>query len=233
MSKTAQVPVIIRKTVSEISTPQGNVQLENYKFVDVRCDHRDKVHVGDRITIAAGKKIPIGTEAIVKGVGRNKFENEAGKNPCLLLILDDESEVWTTGNNCINLTEVKNSVDGEIRKFNALELFNCKLKEEGYESSDPVWYFEGEPGESNICKATAYLTDHGYSLLKDSSGKNYFKVVNDEYAMILDDWKTNTYVFLVIKSKYAPGNLVKLVNTLSGSKDSSLKDSITEYNNYN
>ena len=82
------------------------------------------------------------------------------------------------------------------------------LEKEGYVSDGPVWYFEGEPGKSQIVKAGRHLTDYGLSIAKKDDGSLYFKEVGDEYVMILDDWRSDTYPFLVMKKEYKSGNCV-------------------------
>lgn len=209
MANATKIPMIIRKYTSEVETPQGKVELVRYRKVNTRCLHKDDVHVGDKIRIIAGKKIPLGTEAAVIYVGRNKFETEEGANPCILLKYEDGTEVWTTGNNCCNITTL--GVENEIREVDEFEFCNFDLEKAGYVSNDCVWYFEGEPGKSNIVFATANITDHGYSIAKEKgTDKAYFKDTGNCYAMVISDWHTNTFSLLVIKKVYVPGNCVAL-----------------------
>lgn len=83
---------------------------------------------GDTLQVIAGKKLPIGTVGVVKYCGPNKYGRTVksqltGKvyheNPVILLTLPDDSEVWTTGNNCINITH--KGVDG-IHEFDSEDL---------------------------------------------------------------------------------------------------------------
>lgn len=203
--KKAKLPVIIKKEITTIKTPQGTVNLTGYSKCSLVCDRKSEVKVGDKVKIFAGKKIPLGTEAVVKVVGRNKYESNPDWNPCLLLTIGNE-EIWTTGKNCYKLGET--GVEGKIRELDEIEFCSLDLKREGYVSDGPVWYFEGEPGKSQIVRAGLHLSDYGLSIAKKDDDTLYFKEVGDEYVMILDDWRSDTYPFLVMKKEYKPGNCV-------------------------
>lgn len=204
--KKAKLPIIIQKEVSTFKTPQGDISLNRYRKVSLVCESKSNVKVGDRVKVFAGKKIPLGTEAVIKAVGRNKYENNPDNNPCLLLTIGENQDVWTTGKNCYKLGET--GIEGKIRELDEIELCSLDLKKEGYVSDSPVWYFEGVPGESQIVEANVACSDYGLSIAKDASGKKLFKEVGDEYVMVLDDWRSDTYPFLVMKKEYKSGNCV-------------------------
>lgn len=204
--KKAKLPYIIKNDVQIIHTPQGDVPLNHYRKVSLVCNNRQTVKAGDKVKVFAGKKIPLGTEATIKAIGRNKYENNPDNNPCLLLTIG-ENEVWTTGKNCYRLDD--KGIEGKIRELDEIEVCSLDLSKEGYVSDKPLWYFQGKPGESQIIEANVLYSDHGLSIATDkSTGQKLFKEVGDEYVMVLDDWRSDTYPFLVMKKEYKPGNCV-------------------------
>lgn len=205
--KKAKLPIIIKKDVQIIHTPQGDVPLNHYRKESLVCSNRQTVKVGDKVKVFAGKKIPVGTEATVKAIGRNKYENDPDNNPCLLLTIGENNDVWTTGKNCYRLDD--KGIEGKIRELDEIELCSLDLSKEGYVSDKPIWYFEGVPGESRIVETNVLYSDFGLSIATDKcTGKKLFKEVGDEYVMVLDDWRSDTYPFLVMKKEYKPGNCV-------------------------
>lgn len=196
------------KKTWEVNTTQGKVTMNKFTVDSPSCYRRIYANVGDRVKVVAGKKIPKDTVATIKYVKDNPFEHVQDSltgeyyNPSVLLRLDNGEEVWTSGKNLVNV-KPDSAIAGPF-EFDSLEEATKTLgASKEYYSTSPFWHIT-EDGK--IHHETAGLSDHGMSI-KES------KEVGDEIVMILDDWRSDTYPFLVIKKEFKPGNTVKYVRT--------------------
>lgn len=230
----ANAVVFVKKTHRKDS-PVGEIVLNDYDVLHLWCDTDDNVNEGDRIRIVKGRKHPIGTEGTVVRVCMNQYEGSfncplSGRkifiNPSLNVELDNGSKIWVTGENCYNLTSESRSIDGKIHKSGEYP------SDFGFVSDKGFWYL-GE--KKKVVLVTSLMSDYGMSIYE-----NYFTETADEYVMILDDWRSDTYPFLVIKKEIKSGNEViyhrngrdKRHTDMWDAEGTGLGESIKEYNSY-
>lgn len=208
-------------------------EMISYKKVSLHCGTDYDLLVGDKIRIVKGRKYPIGTEGIVLKIRENQygrtFRNAlTGKqqlsNPCLLVELDNGEQIWTVGDNCWNLSNIEKSVNQEVY-FEDFE-----LEEKGFVSDKPMWMFNEK--ENKPVKYTTYITDYGLSIYE-----NYFKEFENEYAMVIDDCRSDTFSFLVFSKEIKPDN--EVINKCTGVSRkftdmdiTGLSDAIDNFNKY-
>lgn len=256
MAKNSKLYFRLSKLSSTVSTPYGEVDFSEYKLIDLSTSRLEEdasynagVKKGDRIRIIKGRKNPIGTEGTVKWAGPNRFGysfNDAltGRlvhcNPSILLTLDDGSEVWTTGDNCINITNT--GLKGII-EFNSEEEENAARKalnrdpEYNTDSGD-VWYKSNCGSREEICR-TGYslwgLSTKSFSIYHHL-GEKLYKETETEVMAVIDDFATDTYKFVRFSKKAEHNNMTAYVST--GTKrdmddmwrgDTGLADAIKAY----
>lgn len=216
---------IVYKEVYNVSTTYGNVDFVRHVLKNISCEELEMsilypgVRKGDKIRIIKGRKNPIGTEGIVKWTGPNQFGytfNDAltGRtihcNPSILLTLEDGSEVWTTGNNCINISH--EGLEG-ILEFNSekeyeayREVINNKYKEEG----GTVWQFaHDEIVKTGFGYGSVYSKSYG---IKYWEGERLFKETDSEVFAVIDDFVTDTYKFVRFSKEAKHDNLIDIVD---------------------
>lgn len=122
-------------------------------------------------------------------------------NPSIRLTLEDGSEIWTCGNNCINLSL------GEPQIFDNKEESDVweKTVRKGY--GKDVWYFSGK----DIIKAGNTL----WGLGSKSYGiyKGMIKEGETEVAAVIDDFSTDRYMFVKFSKEAKQGNEIEYVST--------------------
>lgn len=203
--KINRIPFIIEKLQREITTSQGNVLLQGYAKVDLRCEKRSSINVGDAVKVFSGKKVPIGTEATVKAVTRNKYEINPENNPCILLSIPNEADVWTTGKNCYKLHKL--GIENKIRELDEFEFYSLDLSKEGYSSDKPVWFFKKNT-ESNILNCASLETVNEYIVAKNDEGKRLLKEDNENYTAVVYDKFSENYSLVTFGKKPVAGNTV-------------------------
>ena len=230
-----ETAVVFVKKIHGHSTPAGDVHITEYDSVWLQCSTSEEVNVGDRIRIEKGRKYPVGTEGIVMKICNNQFAHnfrsaltgrEIKDNPCLNVQLDNGELIWVVGENCLNLTSLSKSIDGKI--YTKAD----NPGDYGYVSDSGCWYLDYKQRPVHI---TSYLTDYGMSIYE-----NYFTETEDEYVMVLDDWRSDTYPFLVIKKEIKSGNQViyhrngrdKRFTDMWDAEGTGLSESIKEYEEY-
>ena len=223
------------KKIHSCNSPVGEIKLTEYDSVSLQCSTGDDVCVGDRIRIEKGRKYSIGTEGVVVRVCENQYAGtfrsaltgrEILDNPSLKVQLADETTIWVVGENCLNLSRLERSIDGKVyRKGQYPSDF-------GYISDAGFWYLDEKKRPVLV---DGIFADHGMSIYE-----NYFTETEDEYVMILDDWRSDTYPFLVIKKEIKSGNAViyhrngcdKRFTDMWDAEGTGLGDSIKEYKEY-
>lgn len=207
---------VAKKFEDTIYTPYGEVLFSQVRPIDVSCDELESsrwqsgVSKGDRVRIVAGRKNPIGTEGTVKWCGVNNYGSsyhsaldgkEFHLNPSIRLTLDDGSEVWTCGNNCINLS------------FGEPQVFENKEESKAWEETvrtfyeDDVWYLNGK----DVVKAGNTL----WGLGSQSYGiyQGMLKEGEKEVAAVIDDFSTDRYMFVKFSKEAKHGNEIEYVST--------------------
>ena len=227
--------VVFVKKIHCCYSPVGEIKLVDYDSVWLQCSTDDEVNVGDRIRIEKGRKYPIGTEGTVIRVCVNKFAGtfkealtgrEVMDNPALNVELDDGTTIWTVGENCLNLTSLSKSIDGKVYKKGQYPSDFGNIGDKGF------WYLDEKKRPVHVM---GIMSDYGMSIYE-----NYFTETADEYVMILDDWRSDTYPFLVIKKEVKSGNEVvyhrngidKRFTDMWDAEGTGLGKSIREYEEY-
>ncbi len=227
--------VVFVKRVNSCNSPAGEIKIVDYITQHLQCRTDHYVNVGDRIRIVKGRKYPIGTEGTVVRICDNQYSRNCccaltGEqilvNPCLNVELDDGSSIWTVGDNCYNLTSESKSIDGKIHK-------NGEYPSDfGFVSDTGFWYIDEKKRPVWV---DGLFADHGMSIYE-----NYFTETADEYVMVLDDWRSDTYPFLVIKKEIKVGNEVvyhrngvdKRFTDMWDAEGTGLGESIKQYKEY-
>lgn len=207
---------VSKKVESVVSTVYGPVEFSKVVPIDVSCDelepstYHSGVSKNDRLRIVKGRKYPIGTEGTVKAAVPNRFGstfNDAltGRlvhlNPSILLVLDDGSEIWTCGDNCINLKQ------GEPAVFTNEEDVNNWEKENTTSYGQAVWYFDGRE-VIKVGNSFYGLSSTGYGVYQ-----KMIKEGENEVAAVIDDFSTDRYMFVKFTKEAKQGNAVQLVST--------------------
>ena len=200
MATVGKVPVIIKNKTRLITTPMGEVSLNEFRKVNIRCENRKDVNVGDRVRIIAGKKLELGTEATVKAIGRNKFEIVPGNNPCLLLIPDNaETEIWITGKNCCNISDL--GIENKIRELDEFEMCGLNLEAEGLISAKDIWYLEDS--DRILVHSSIDGSDVKFAVeAVKRSAKNF--------AVIAKDFSKEEYIYVVLPNDLKANNCQQL-----------------------
>lgn len=207
----------VAKTFEDtIHTPYGEIPVSETRPMDVLCDELETsrfhsgVNKGDRLRIIAGWKNPIGTEGTVKWCGVNNYGSSftdalTGKtvhlNPSIRLTLDDGSEIWTCGNNCINLSLGEPQIFDNKEESDAWE----KTVRKGY--GRDVWYFSDR---SIVCAGNTLwgLGSKSYGIYK-----GMIKEGETEVAAVIDDFSTDRYMFVKFSKEAKQGNEIEYVST--------------------
>lgn len=204
---------IIKKTTHNYY----GVDFSRVDAVDISCKCLENtlsyigVKKGDRVRIVSGRKYPIGTEGTVKYAGINKFGSEHTQaitgnvyhfNPSILLTLDDGSEIWTCGNNCINITGPE-----EIHEFNSEEEANNWQREIDSQRTKDYWVYKDDCVQQVGWKFGG-LGSQGFAV-----HKGMIKETEDEVVAVLDDFRYDVYYFVRFSKKVEAGNLIQMVDT--------------------
>lgn len=208
-------------------------EMISYKKVSLHCGTDYDLLVGDKIRIVKGRKHPIGTEGVVLKIRENQYGRTfrcalTGKehlsNPCLLVELDNGERIWTVGDNCWNLSNIEKSVNQEIY-FEDFE-----LEEKGFISDKPMWMFNEK--ENKPVQYTTWIADYGLSVYE-----NCFREFDDRFAMVVYDWRSDTYSFLVFSKEIKPNN--EIINKSTGVSIkftdmdiSGMNDAVDNFNGY-
>jgi len=171
---------------------------------------------GDRVRVVKGRKIPVGTEATVKGISTRYsdtfYSSVTGEhihyNPSLLLILDDGSEVWTSGKNCINITDT--GLEGILELNPSEEDATRKaLRERDNNDRGAVWYKDTD----GMIYCTSLTSFWGFSTKSYSVYQDYIKETENEIVAVIDDFVTDTYKCVRFSKNVEHNNLVEIVDT--------------------
>ena len=230
MAKSNKLYFKLLKLSHTIDTAYGEVNFSEYKLIDLSTyrlegDERHNIGVkeGNRVRVVKGRKLPIGTEGTVKWCGPNNFGysfNDAltGRlihlNPSILLTLDDGSEVWTNGRNCINITNTEPKDVLEFSSDEELEAAREELrkKKDYYKDYNDVWY---KTANGEICR-TGYsiwgLCSKSFSVYH-YLGKACIEETEKEVAAVIDDFATDTYMFVRFSKEAKHNNLIEIVST--------------------
>lgn len=207
---------IVEKTVFSIK----NTEMLQYlvKTLDISTLEKSftkiGVKVGDKVRIVSGRKNPIGTEGIVSWCGENKFADTFTseltgqiyhENPSIRLKLENGTEVWTTGNNCINISSKGEVGIQTFEDREAFETWRESIKE-NFKSSKPMYSFE----DNEIIERRLQFGDlysKSYSIYED-----YIHVYKDRIAAIVYDFVFDIYIFIAFDSNLKPGNIIEYVS---------------------
>lgn len=171
---------------------------------------------GKTVVVVAGRKIAKGTEVTVKrfmeskyGQSRKSLWDGRLMNPAVLVELPDGTTTWTQGQNLALRLE---DIPGYVATIKAKDekAANDEMTKNFEDVLGKVYYFDdGEVGGTINCK-TFGLLDSGTSVCT-WGGKRYFADCGDVWAMVQDDWRTDTYQFLAFTKEPKLNNCVAYV----------------------
>lgn len=224
MKKTESIKSFyVFKNTRKVDTEQGPVELEIFTVSNPSCYYNEYAQIGDKVKFVAGKKVPKGTEGVVKYTKPNLFEHQQDPltgeyfNPSVLLTLNDGTEVWTSGKNLVN-TSPKNSIAGPFYFTTEDEAAIELSKKPEFKTSETFWHVKN----SKIFHELPRSTDAGFEIQDRKDFEN-------EIAFVLKDTRTLGYSFLVIKKVYKPGNTILFERNTSKSNYSDVKKTFDDY----
>lgn len=192
MSK--KVYSIVVKREWDIDTRDGKVHFVEHVAKPINCYKVSDVTRGDPVRVVAGKKVPIGTEGIVKTVCINKYSSDVTHNPSVFITLPDGTEVKTVGHNLINLKNVGDK--GCITEWSSFEDF-CEGSKNNQEQIEPMWYIDKE---LNV-KSTGLPNIEDYKMLN-------LDTLDKSYKSLLYNKKQDTYAVVEFAKTFTPGNVI-------------------------
>lgn len=176
----------------------------------------DNCKVGCTAVVTAGRKIAKGTEVVIKRFMESKYGQSfkslwSGKlmNPVVLVELPNGTTTWTQGQN-LNLKP--EDVDGWIETIEAEDekVAEQYVKDNYKDITGTIYYFNnGKAGGTINCKSFGLL-DSGTSVCT-WGGKRYLADCGDVWAMVEDDWRSDTYQFLAFTKEPKLNNCVAYV----------------------
>lgn len=203
------------KEVSVVRTPAKNIEMYRYVTRELSCSEYGNYDVGKTATVVKGKKIPKGTKVVIKrwvedSYGRSYrsyFFNNL-YNPAVLVELPDGSSTWTIAK---NLELKPEDVTGYVATIEAESKEEAdKIIRNNYTDNIGTVRYLDSNGDYKV--ATFGMLDGGISIYH-FAGKDYIQDCGDCWACVLDDWRTDTYSFVVFTKEPALNNLVKIVDT--------------------
>ena len=202
--------------VKKVSEVKG-VQMIRHEISDGSLYDSDNCKIGYTAVVTAGRKIAKGTEVVIKRFMESKYGQSFkqiwdGKlmNPVVLVELPNGTTTWTQGQNLALKLE---DIPGYVA---TIEAENEKAaKEEMTKNFEDVlgkvYYFDdGKVGGTINCKTFGML-DSGCSVCT-WDGKRYLADCGDVWAMVQDDWRTDTYQFLAFTKEPKLNNCVAYVS---------------------
>ena len=202
--------------VKKVSEVKG-VQMIRHEISDGSLYDSDNCKIGYTAVVTAGRKIAKGTEVVIKRFMESKYGQSFkqiwdGKlmNPVVLVELPNGTTTWTQGQNLALKLE---DIPGYVA---TIEAENEKAaKEEMTKNFEDVlgkvYYFDdGKVGGTINCK-TFEMLDSGCSVCT-WDGKRYLADCGDVWAMVQDDWRTDTYQFLAFTKEPKLNNCVAYVS---------------------
>ena len=202
------------KKVSVVRTPNGEVEMVEYRAQDPNCMYPDNYDEGKVAIAVKGRKIPKGTEVTILRYIEDRFGRSFKGilggglyNPAILVELPSGEQVWTIAENFALKPE---SVIGWVETIEAEsdkeagEIVSKKYKD----STGEVYYVNNEGG---VDVRYFGMLDGGLGVYKDC-GKRYFKDCGDTIAVVLDDWRKDIYMFVAFTKEPKLNNVVKYVS---------------------
>ena len=201
--------------VKKVSEVKG-VQMIRHEISDGSL--YDSIHCipGKTVVVVAGRKIAKGTEVTVKRFMESRYGQSHKSlwdgrllNPVVLVELPDGATVWTQGQNLALKLE---DIPGYVATIEAKDekAANDEMAKNFEDVLGKVYYFDdGEVGGIINCKTFGML-DGGTSVCT-WGGKRYLADCGDVWAMVQDDWRTDTYQFLAFTKEPKLNNCVAYV----------------------
>ena len=202
--------------VKKVSEVKG-VQMIRHEISDGSLYDSDNCKIGCTAVVTAGRKIAKGTEVVIKRFMESKYGQSfksmwSGKlmNPVVLVELPNGTTAWTQGQN-LNLK--LEDIPGYVA---TIEAENGKAAEEEMTKNfedvlGKVYYFDDEDVGGTINCKTFGMLDGGCSVCT-WGGKRYLADCGDVWAMVRDDWRTDTYQFLAFTKEPKLNNCVAYVS---------------------
>lgn len=237
----AQYAVI--KLVSITKVAGTEVEMVRYTINSGSLYDSDNCKIGCIAVVTAGRKIAKGTEVVIKRFMESKFGQSfhsmwSGKlmNPVVLVELPNGTTTWTQGQN-LNLKP--EDVDGWIETIEAEDekVAEQYVKDNYKDITGSIYYFNDGKAGGTINHRTFGMLDGGCSVCT-WGGKRYLADCGDVWAMVQDDWRSDTYQFIAFTKVPALNNCVEYVSTGSPKRwddnggDTGIGDAINAFEKY-
>ena len=212
----AQYAVV--KLVSVTNVAGTKVEMVRHTVNSGSLYDSDNCKIGCTAVVTAGRKIAKGTEVVIKRFMESKYGQSfkslwSGKlmNPVVLVELPNGTTTWTQGQN-LNLKP--EDVDGWIETIEAEDekVAEAYVKDNYKDTTGSIYYFEGGKAGGTIYHKTFGMLDGGCSVCH-WGGKRYLADCGDVWAVVQDDWRSDTYQFLAFTKVPALNNCVDYVST--------------------
>lgn len=205
------------KLVSVTNVVGTKVEMVRHIINSGSLQDSDNCKIGYTAVVTAGRKLAKGTEVVIKRFMESKYGQSfksmwSGKlmNPVVLVELPNGTTTWTQGQN-LNLKP--EDVDGWIRTIEAEDekVAEAYIKDNYKDIIGTVYYFgDGKVGGTINCKSFGLL-DSSTSVCT-WGGKRYLADCGDVWAMVEDDWRSDTYQFLAFTKEPKLNNCVAYVS---------------------
>ena len=202
----AKVYGVIIKPEFDVPTTQGNVHWYVYKTKIINCLKVSDITRGDPVKVVAGKKLPIGTEGIVKNVVINKYSPDISSNPSVFITLKDGKEVATVGKNLINLKHV--AVNDKLFENETAADFAFETSKYINETLggnlEEMWYIKPD-GCLGYVGPYDYMQDEKDTVLDTRETEKGYKA-------LISRLENNSEIYTIIEfgKEFKPGNVIKI-----------------------
>ena len=237
----AQYAVV--KLVSVTKVAGTEVEMVRYTINSGSLYDSDNCKIGCTAVVTAGRKIAKGTEVVIKRFMESKFGQNFHSmwssklmNPVVLVELPNGTTTWTQGQN-LNLKP--EDVDGWIETIEAEDekVAEAYVKDNYKDITGSIYYFNDGKAGGTINHRTFGMLDGGCSVCT-WGGKRYLADCGDVWAMVQDDWRSDTYQFIAFTKVPALNNCVEYVSTGSPKRwadnggDTGIGDAINAFEKY-
>lgn len=202
----AKVYGVIIKPEFDVPTTQGIVSWYVYKTKIINCIKVSDITRGDPVRVVAGKKLPIGTEGIVKNVVINKYSPDISSNPSVFITLKDGKEVATVGKNLINLKyfAVNNKIFEAETTADLINETSKYVNEVLGGNLEEMWYI-------NPMGNLGYVGPYDYF---ETEKDNVLDIKETEkgYKALISRTENNSEIYTIIEfgKEFKPGNTIKI-----------------------
>lgn len=210
-----QFAVVKKISITDIADQK--IEMIRYEVNDGSLYDSANCLIGHTALVTAGRKLAKGTEVVIKHFMESKYGQSFkslwdGKlmNPVVLVELPNGTTTWIQGQN-LNLKPEDvpgwvTTIEAEDEKA-AKDFVNNNYKD----TTGSIYYFDNNKVGGTINHRTFGMLDAGCSVCR-WGGKRYLADCGDAWAMVQDDWRTDTYQFIAFTKIPALNNCIAYVS---------------------